>query len=288
MSRVGDPEPGTMKAKAPPVKVVTPCGKLRQAPWEAAGVCVLAITLYSVDPERGATGAAVVTGQEVLSWRTPDHCSTLQTELVAIQHALEHARHRREEMVVVHSDSRSALQVLQQLSPPTDNVRLTTTILVLAQGIAAQGRHVRLNWVPSHHTAGQDDGQTCCTEQQHREMEASSRQAAWYAKATTYRPLLPVRQLFRADEIKLHRLRPGYRTLKELRDDFESRQCDHCGHLARHPLRHYLLSCPATAQLRQQIGGPKDDEDRAALVLRRALENLPRLLVVARSAPPPR
>ncbi|KAG0715564.1 hypothetical protein GWK47_011689 [Chionoecetes opilio] len=126
------------------------------------------------------------------------------------------------------------------------------------------------------------------TEQQHREMEASSRQAAWYAKATAYRPLLPARQLSRADEVKLHRLRLGYRTLEELRDDFESRQYDHCGHLARHPLRHYLLSCPATAQLRQQIGGPEDDEDRAALVLRRALEDLPRLLVVVRSAPPPR
>ncbi|KAG0710062.1 hypothetical protein GWK47_023569 [Chionoecetes opilio] len=112
--------------------------------------------------------------------------------------------------------------------------------------------------------------------------------AAWYAKATAYRPLLPARQLSRADEVKLHRLRLGYRTLEELRDDFESRQCDHCGHLARHPLRHYLLSCPATAQLRQQIGGPEDDEDRAALVLRRALEDLPRLLVVVRSAPPPR
>ncbi|KAG0714112.1 hypothetical protein GWK47_014768 [Chionoecetes opilio] len=245
----------------------------------------------SFDPERGTTGAAVVIGQEVLSWRTPDHCSTLQTELVAIQHALEHARQRREEMVVVHSDSRSALQVLQQLSPPTDNVRLTTTILGLAQRIAAQGRHVRLNWVPSHvglrGNEAADEAARAVTSNK-PEMEASSRQAAWYAKATAYRPLLPARQLSRADEVKLHRLRLGYRTLEELRDDFESRQCDHCGHLARHPLRHYLLSCPATAQLRQPIGGPEDDEDRAALVLRRALEDLPRLLVVVRSAPPPR
>ncbi|KAG0729467.1 hypothetical protein GWK47_030277 [Chionoecetes opilio] len=88
------------------------------------------------------------------------------------------------------------------------------------------------------------------TEQQHREMEASSRQAAWYAKATAYRPLLPARQLSRADEVKLHRLRLGYRTLEELRDD-SSRQCDTWGPPRRHPLRHYLLSCPATAQLRQ-------------------------------------
>ncbi|KAG0727102.1 hypothetical protein GWK47_035337 [Chionoecetes opilio] len=218
----------------------------------------------------------------------------LPTVLVAIQYALEHARHRREEMVVVHSDSRSALQVLQQLSSPADNVRLTTTILGLGQRIAAQGRHVRLNWVPSHvalrgnEAADEAARAVTSTEQQHREMEASSRQATWYAKATAYRPLLPSRQLSRADDIKLYRPRLGYRTLEELRDDFESRQLDHCGNLARHPLRYYLLSCPATAQLRQQIGGPEVDEYRAALVLRRALEDLPRLLVVARSAPPPR
>ncbi|KAG0711220.1 hypothetical protein GWK47_021077 [Chionoecetes opilio] len=56
-----------------------------------------------------------------------------------------------------------------------------------------------------------------------REMEASSRQAAWLPKTTAYPPLLPARPLSRADEVKLHRLRLGYRTREELKDDFESR-----------------------------------------------------------------
>ena len=103
----------------------------------------------SVDPARGKTGAAVVTEGEVMTWRTPDHCSTLQTELVAIQHALEHAKHHGEGAVIIHTDSKSALQVLQQ-PRPIDNVRLFTTIIVHAQSLAAQGRHVRLNWIPSH------------------------------------------------------------------------------------------------------------------------------------------
>ncbi|KAG0715435.1 hypothetical protein GWK47_011939 [Chionoecetes opilio] len=187
--------------------------------------------------------------------------------------------------------------VLQQPSPPpTDNVRLTTAILDLTQRSAAQGLHVRFNWVARHvglrGNEAADEAARAVTrwpgpavpaavlpslqqaktlarraaansiEQQHREMEASSRQAAW------------------AGEVLLHRLRLGYRTLEELRDDFESGHCGHCGHLARHPLRHCLLSCPATAQLRQQIGGPEYDEDRAALVFRRAQEDLPRLLAV--------
>ena len=38
----------------------------------------------SVDPESGRKGAALVTGGVELLWRTSEHCSTLQTELVAI------------------------------------------------------------------------------------------------------------------------------------------------------------------------------------------------------------
>ncbi|KAG0715068.1 hypothetical protein GWK47_012765 [Chionoecetes opilio] len=137
---------------------------------------------------------------------------------------------------------------------------------------------------------GQDYGQTCCR-QQHRAATPGDGGviAAGGLVCQSHRlpPTASHPPAFQGRRGQLHRLRLGYRTLEELRDDFESRQCDHCGHLARHPLRHYLLSCPATAQLRQQIGGPEDDENRAALVLRRALEDLPRLLVVARSAPPP-
>ena len=43
-----------------------------------------------VDPESGRTGAALVTGGVELSWRTSDHCSTLQTEMVVISYHLTH------------------------------------------------------------------------------------------------------------------------------------------------------------------------------------------------------
>ncbi|KAG0727611.1 hypothetical protein GWK47_034276 [Chionoecetes opilio] len=44
----------------------------------------------------------------------------------------------------------SALQVLRQPRHRGDNVQLTTAILGHIQGLAAQGRCVRFNWVPSH------------------------------------------------------------------------------------------------------------------------------------------
>lgn len=100
-----------------------------------------------VDPGNGRIVA--ITGGTELRERTPAYCSSLQTELVDIQLALEHAQHRQEAPVVLHTDSRTELQVLQQ-SQPSDNVGLVTAILGSLQSLAAQGRRVRFHWIPSH------------------------------------------------------------------------------------------------------------------------------------------
>ena len=127
------------------------------------------------------------------------------------------------------------------------------------------------------------------TQRRLREMETSSRQAAWYASVTGYQPLLATSQLSRADRVRLHRLRLGYRTWKELQDDFTDRACDHCDRRSHCPLVHYLLTCPATQHLRHHIdGAPEEEEARAMHVVRHALENPQQLLEVMRAAPPPR
>ena len=89
-------------------------------------------------------------------------------------------------------------------------------------------------------------------------------------------------------DVLLHRLRQSYCTLEEKNNDFQGRQCEHCSHLTRHPLQHYLLSCLTTARLRHYHQGPRDRETRAALVLRRTQEHLPQLLQVARDVSAPR
>ena len=279
----------------------------------------------SVDPESGRTGAAVVTGGTAMSWRTSDHCSTLQTELVAILHALEHAHHRREAVVVIHTDSRTGLQVLQQ-PRPADNVHLTTAILGSLQSLAAQGKRVRLNWIPSHvgirgNEAADEAAKRAArgpsvtrnvppslqqlkaqvrraathkAHEIHRELESRKRQAAWYAAATAYLPLEATHQQPRADGALLQRVRLGYSTREQLRDDFQRQECDHCGRRTRRPLVHYLLSCPATERLRpppaavaQPAGGGllSRRETMAALVVRHTPTDV--MLEVMRAAPPP-
>ncbi len=77
-------------------------------------------------------------------------------------------------------------------------------------------------------------------------------------------------------------------------DDFRGQECDHCGRYSRHPLVHYLLSCPANAALRptppplaHPVGGDLSSrEARAALIVRHTPTDL--MLRVLRAAPPPR
>ena len=279
----------------------------------------------SVDPESGTTGAAAITGGTQLSWKTSDHGFSLQTELVAIPHALEHAQRCPEAMVVVHTDSRAALQVLQQ-PHPSDNVWLITFILDSLQSLVAQERRARLHWIPSHvgirgnkvvdETAKRAAAGPIITRhvppsrrqvkararrtapqrihQRHRELEASKRQAAWYAAATDYHPLDAAQQQSREDSVLLQRVRLGYCTREQLSEDCEGQECAHCARHSRLPLVHYLLSCPVTGRLRPvpaaaaQPAGEvllSSREVKAALLVRHTPRDL--LLGVLRAASPP-
>lgn len=100
------------------------------------------------------TGVAVVTGGVVLPWRTQDHCATIQTELVTIQRALKHARHRQGEVVVINTDSKSALQVLQQPRPREDSAGPTIIILGHLQCLAVQTRLVLQTGCPATWASG--------------------------------------------------------------------------------------------------------------------------------------
>jgi len=194
----------------------------------------------SVDPLNHTAGAGFAARDATQSMRVTDNASSLQAEAVAIMGALAHAS-LREGHVVIHTDSRAAIDCLQQ-SSPKDNIYLLTTVLTIAQRILAQGRRIIINWVPSHigirgneladRLADIGRGmppnpmiikpsrkilrQKCNATarafllQLHREKTRSSPSARWYSDATGYEPLALSEAINRGTEVILHRIRLGY------------------------------------------------------------------------------
>ncbi|KAG0728851.1 hypothetical protein GWK47_000346 [Chionoecetes opilio] len=105
-------------------------------PWRGADVPV---PTYYAPPPWGPP-AAIFTATQLPACKAYG--------LVAIQHALEHALHRREATVVIHTDSWTGLQALQQ-PHPKDNVRLSPPSWKPTEPWRA-GKACQLNWIPSH------------------------------------------------------------------------------------------------------------------------------------------
>ena len=274
-----------------------------------------------MDPISGAAGSAYVTENVVVSWRNNNHASTLQTELAAIDGALAHAEGGQGSTIIVHTDSKGALQTLQRRHQ-TDNIRLATSILGRAREMTARGACIRLNWIPSHvGLAGNERADTAArqathlpmatvhlrpslrqtkekarnrawsiTHNTHQRMAITSPSMRWYQTATGLQPLIPSRRRTRAVAVATQRLRLGYRTLAEIQPGRGTLTCQYCNTRAEEPLIHYLLSCPSTAQLRTQLteDNPEGRTVRAAALVRRACEDPTALEDLLRRTPPPR
>ncbi|XP_076056856.1 uncharacterized protein LOC143034540 [Oratosquilla oratoria] len=235
----------------------------------------------TVDPENGITGAGVYSATYTAAWRTSDHCSTLQTEPVAMQKALEYSS-QLQGPVVIHTDSLAVTQVLQKKDIPT-NINIITTILYLLQLHNRQNRPVIINWIPSHigvhgneradelaKTTGyhphieiqvqpsttlikswaRDHLQRTKVANHRKSINSASASAKWYERATKMCPHPATKIADRGLSVIIHRLRLGYKCCWEIIERQE-RECDHCGMNTSEPLLHYLLECAHTIALRR-------------------------------------
>ena len=107
------------------------------------------LTDGSADSDTGRSGAAFIYNSEEYLWRLPDGCSSLQTELAAIHQVTVHALGQNVTTIVIHTDSKLSMEVLQRLHFK-DNIYLTTAILGNIQELERQGKAVVFNWIPSH------------------------------------------------------------------------------------------------------------------------------------------
>ncbi|XP_068233495.1 uncharacterized protein [Palaemon carinicauda] len=103
----------------------------------------------TVDPGTETAGAEVFSSNLTACWRTSSNVSTMQTELVAIKQALQYSIDNEEGPVVIHTDSRSPMQALQQ-EKNKENKALLADIKVLLYQNNERDRRVTLNWIPSH------------------------------------------------------------------------------------------------------------------------------------------
>ncbi|XP_076032993.1 uncharacterized protein LOC143020456 [Oratosquilla oratoria] len=255
------------------------------------------VTYYtdgSVDPNTGRCGAAIVVDNgETNHWRVSDGCSTLQTELAAVLQALEHAQATDRQTIVIHTDSKGALDVLQR-GVGADNVFLQTSIEIMITRLHQRDRKTIIHWIPSHiNTPGNtlaDDAAKAATrrgeitipvtpsmtqirsasnkrtrimaQEEHSNLIATSASAKWYYLTTRYEPISFPTGAHRRVESIIHRLRLGYPCGWQVLGDNvrRDRQCRLCGEQPPQPLQHYLIECASTAPIRIDLRPPLTPE----------------------------
>ncbi|KAG0718384.1 hypothetical protein GWK47_052485 [Chionoecetes opilio] len=264
------------KANLSPAELASEArASVRSAPTHAADVY---FTDGSVDTTTGTAAAVVHHDEFAALYRLPDGSSTLQTELLAILRALQLAVPRNTN-VTIHTDSLGAIQALQTVSP-IDNVNLITFVLATAKNINDSGRHVHLNWVPSHTGIPGNEAADLAAKEalslpqvttpipsSISQLKASVRRfsheqaitclrpwihdptssAHWYNTTRTNTTPFP-RDFGRKTRNALHRLRIGYKCLAEVKGTLPL-TCCHCDAETVAPLNHYVMNCPATSDM---------------------------------------
>lgn len=280
----------------------------------------------SVDTDSGRSGAAFVYNGDESAWRLSDGCSSLQTELVAIQQATIHALRTDKSRIIIHTDSLSAVQTLQQ-KHFKDNIQLTSKILGSIRELQERGKQVIINWIPSHvGIQGNEAADKAAKEataladvsiqvrpslsslrKQARRREAQvttnihrthatrgSRSCMWYRGTTDYQRLELQKGTPRRVRVHLHRLRLGYPCNWRLIQPVVL-PCPHCDEDQEEPLLHWIFNCSNTYELRRVTQNPDTEstannaQDKATQLLKTLFERHTETLIdVIESHPPPR
>ncbi|XP_066969028.1 uncharacterized protein [Macrobrachium rosenbergii] len=275
----------------------------------------------TVDQENKTTGAAVYSNNFQACWRTSNCASTMQTELVAIRQALLYSLENEEGPVIIHTDSKSSMQALQQIRIK-ENKALLAGIKSLLYQHSERGRPVTMNWIPSHiGIPGNDKADELAKSTRYIDrvqihiqpalqqiknaikplMKANmledlrawtdhSPTARWYKWATDLVPPPIDRHTPRKLAVCIHRLRLGYKACWEIVNP-SVRPCEHCEEETQQPLLHYLLECRETALLRGEVQADVNSPDAAkiaATLAKAIVEDIDTHAQLLVNLPPPR
>ena len=240
----------------------------------------------TVDPATGKSGAGVYSQKLTASWRTSNSCSTLQTELTAIKLTLNFSITQDDTDIVIHTDSKSSLQALQNRRPK-ENVILIKQIINLLCLHKGRGKQVTLNWIPSHlGIYGNDQADKLAKESiisnsiasiiqpslsQYKGLTKSiprrdilqhlnywvdnhSASAQWYKSTTNLTPSPTDKFTPRDVAVMAACLRLGYLSCWQVIQPINPQKCKHCEVIPPFSLFHYLLECPSTHTFRANLG----------------------------------
>ncbi|XP_066989234.1 uncharacterized protein [Macrobrachium rosenbergii] len=276
----------------------------------------------TVDPGTQTVGAAVHSNNFTACWRVSNNASTMQTELVAIKQALVYSLENEEGPVIIHTDSKSSMQALQQ-PKNKENKALIADIKSMLYQHTERGRPVTLNWIPSHiGITGNEKADELAKSTRHiisvqvhiqpalqqiknqikpqlkenmdKELHSwigsNSPSAKWYKWATDLVPPPIDRFTPRHLAVCIHRLRLGYKACWEIMED-GARPCEHCEETPQQALLHYLLECRETRQLRSNLQAEENAQDimhTAATLVKAVVENIETCRQLLTDLPPPR
>ena len=242
-------------------------------------------------------------------------------ELAAIQQALLLVDSEITYPVAVLTDSRAAIQAIQQPNPRHHRA-LVLNIRHRWGTLTRQGVQISLVWIPGHaqirgnvradilaknvtlanhvmlrlplpRTAIKQLVKNYvreCVETDHRsQLVANSYSTNWYQLAAEGQPSPVDTHTPRWLSVTVNRLRLGFPCTWETVERRE-RECQHCDNIPRGALEHYLLDCPGTVALRTD--GPEvaslGRTAGAAAIVRHIIDNVDALSEFLQRYPPPR
>ena len=238
----------------------------------------------SVNQNNGRSGAAAIlkdgknTTKIIIKKRVKNWCSSMQTELVAINMALLHIiinEKETQQNIIIHTDSLSALQNIKNHAPK-DNLELTEITHKLLQVINGNKGTVTFHWIPSHiELYGNEQADKAAKEaakleiieiknikpstealkqtikksimEQASEKKEKVKQSESLTWTTTINQIvkldIPTLKINRYTEVQLFRLKLGYKTYDKLKNDDSIKTCKHCGEPTQDQLYHFIVEC---------------------------------------------
>ena len=201
----------------------------------------------------------------------------MQTELIAIIMSLQYLNTNPDwSSIVIHTDSLSALQALQNHESKNE---LVISCYNIAKIIKEKGKHITLHYIPSHiGLIGNEEADKAAKEAAMKDtidirisqsIDCYKSKCLHFLKSQNYpsdyeiknsaslswwcninnKVAIIDKRIGRKKQVLLYRLKLGYKTYNEIVKKNEFQICQYCNDITLESLVHYVTECPCTSHI---------------------------------------